>query len=268
MNVSVSNPQPVSGPAIVLTFTVNNPVPTLSAANVAGQTHVAAGTGFTLTLTVTNFVSTSVVNFGTSQAITPSSQTATQLQAAIPASDVATAGSVNVTVGNPTPGGGVTPAATFTLDGYSLTGPGAAVTVKVGQATTIPITITPSANGFANQVTFNVTGLPARSTLTPVTMKPGGAKSTVNLMITTTANGSTPPLGPTNWPLPPLVTTAPGLLGSCASYGNLFRALDSENAAFASLCRGHSTGAHSHKRRRGGRLRHRDERYADRHIPA
>src|SRR6202044_290515 len=93
----------------------------------------------------------------------------TQVTAAIPATDVATAGPVNVTVVNPAPGGGPTPTSVaFTVDGFSLAGPGSAVTVMAGATATIPITITPTTNGFPNQVTFSVTGLPAHATLTPL----------------------------------------------------------------------------------------------------
>ena len=53
---------------------------------------------------------------------------ANRLSAAIPASDVATAGSVAVTVTNPAPGGGTSAASIFTVDGYTLSGqPGASL---------------------------------------------------------------------------------------------------------------------------------------------
>ena len=201
-NVIVTNPPPSVGPSLALTFTVNNPVPTLTS---LGQTHVAAGTAFTLTVNGTNFNSTSAVNFGT-KAETTTLVSATQITAAIPASDVATAGPVTVTVVNPAPGGGPTPTSiSFTLDGYTIAGPGAPVIVKAGVIAVIPITITPSANGFANPVVFSVTGLPKDAALTPLTVTPGLTKSTVNLMITSMASSSAPPSSPMDRPLPPTV---------------------------------------------------------------
>ena len=201
-NVIVTNPPPSVGPSLALTFTVNNPVPTLTS---LGQTHVAAGTAFTLTVNGTNFNSTSAVNFGT-KAETTTLVSATQITAAIPASDVATAGPITVTVVNPAPGGGPTPTSiSFTLDGYTIAGPGAPVIVKAGVIAVIPITITPSANGFANPVVFSVTGLPKDAALTPLTVTPGLTKSTVNLMITSMASSSAPPSSPMDRPLPPTV---------------------------------------------------------------
>jgi len=73
---------------------------------------IAGGPAFILTVNGTNFVSGSTVNFnGTAVATTFVS--ATQLTAAIPASDIATAGSFNVTVTNP--GGGKSNAVSFTV---------------------------------------------------------------------------------------------------------------------------------------------------------
>jgi hypothetical protein len=196
-NVTVTNPLS-TGPSVALTFTVANPVPTLTT---LGQTHAPGGTAFTLTVNGTNFVATSVVNFGT-KAEPTTLVSPTQVTAAIPAADVSTAGPVNVTVVNPAPGGGPTPTSiAFTVDGFTLAGPGSAVTVKAGATATIPITITPTTNGFPNQVTFSVMGLPAHTTLTPLMVTPGSTKSTVNLTIVTTSRSAAPPVSPMDQPL-------------------------------------------------------------------
>jgi hypothetical protein len=200
-NVTVTNPLS-TGPSLALTFIVDNPVPTLTT---LGQTHAAGGTGFTLTVNGTNFVATSVVNFGT-KAEPTTLVSATQVTAAIPATDVSSAGTVNVTVVNPAPGGGATPTSiAFTVDGFALAGPGSAVTVKAGMTATIPITITPTANGFSNPVTFSVSGLPAHATLVPLNVTPGNAKSTANVMITTAARSAAPPASPMDQPLTPML---------------------------------------------------------------
>jgi hypothetical protein len=131
------------------------------------------------------------------------------VSASIPATDVATAvagTSVNVTVTNPTPGGGTTATSVaFAVDGYTLMGPAGAVTVNGGQTASIPIVIKPSANGFANQVTFSVSGLPAHATFQALSVTPGNTQQTVNLMISTVAGGAVPPTSPMDHRLPPLL---------------------------------------------------------------
>ena len=110
-NVTVINPAPTPGPSGTQVFTIspNSPVPTISS---LGPTHAPGGAAFTLTINGTNFVAKSVVNFnGKAEATTFIS--ATQISAAVPPSDVTTAGNVNVTVTNPPPGGGTSPAFYF-----------------------------------------------------------------------------------------------------------------------------------------------------------
>lgn len=88
------------------------PVPTLAS---IAPTSVTAGSGaLTLTVTGTNFTSSSVVNWNAA-ARTTTFGSATQLTAAISASDVATAGTAQVTITTPAPGGGTSSAATFTI---------------------------------------------------------------------------------------------------------------------------------------------------------
>jgi len=96
----------------------NNPLPTLGSFNPTSVT--ARNAAFTLSVAGTGFVSTSTVQWnGTARVTTFVSST--QLQAAITAADVATAGTVNVTVSSPTPGGGVSSAVMFTIDNPSPT---------------------------------------------------------------------------------------------------------------------------------------------------
>ena len=92
--------------------TVTNPVPTITSISPASK-NVSDG-AFTLTVNGTNFMPGSVVNFaGSSRTTTYVS--ATQLTAAIPASDMTAAGTFNITVFNPAPGGGTSNAQTFTV---------------------------------------------------------------------------------------------------------------------------------------------------------
>jgi len=74
----------------------------------------AAGCGaFTLIISGTNFVASSMVNFGGSAPAT-TFVNSTQLTAAIPAASIASTGTPAVTVTNPTPGGGTSNSLTFT----------------------------------------------------------------------------------------------------------------------------------------------------------
>ncbi len=220
-SVTVTNPAPSGGASVAETFTVNNPVPTVTT---LAQIHGAGGTGFTLTVDGTNFVATSVVNFGT-KAEPTTFVSASQVTAAIAATDVSTAGTVNVTVTNPAPGGGPTPTSmAFTVDGFSLAGPTSPVTVTAGATASISITITPTTNGFSNPVTFTVTGLPAHASLMPLMATPGSAKSTANLMIVTMARGGALPDSPINRPIRP-VPRMPLVCWTAALLAGLYAAL-------------------------------------------
>ena len=102
-SISVQNPGPGGG-VYALTFAVNNPQPTLTSLSPSG---VTAGSGsFTLTLNGTNFIPTSVVQVNGSNRTT-TFVSGTRLTATIPASDVASASALSVSVVNPGPGGGV-----------------------------------------------------------------------------------------------------------------------------------------------------------------
>jgi hypothetical protein len=90
-----------------------NPQPTLT--TLSSSSAPAGGPAFTLTVTGTNFVTASIVRWENADRAT-TFVSATQLQAAIAGSDIATAGAAQVTVFNPSPGGGTSNALTFTID--------------------------------------------------------------------------------------------------------------------------------------------------------
>jgi hypothetical protein len=211
--VVVTNPAPGGGASAVTaasTFVVNNPVPTVGNAAVAGKTHISGGAAFTLTVTGTNFVSNSVVNFN-GNAVTTHFGTATQLTADIPASAVAKAGNVSVTVTNPAPAGGTSaPPFVFTVDGFTVGGP-ANTNVTDGKVAMIEIDITPTANGFTNPVTFSVTGLPKNTSFVfvPTSVTPNGAVGKTILQITTKANSAVPPSAPFERPPSPFLRLLP-----------------------------------------------------------
>lgn len=144
--VTVFNPAPGGGISNAQTFTINtNPNPVPSTTNISPVSAPAGGAGFTLTVNGSNFVNGASVRWnGASRTTTFVSST--QVTAAIPASDIAAAGTATVTVFNPAPGGGTSNGQSFTINPppptWKVSGiisPAAAIT-----GTTITITGGPS----------------------------------------------------------------------------------------------------------------------------
>ena len=134
------------------------PAPTISSLS-PGFTS-SGGTGFTLTVTGTGFVSSSSAVYWGSTALTTTYVSPTQLTAQVPASDIASSGTANITVQTPSPGGGTSNALVFEIDsGSSANGP---------TFTTITATVTPGATATyqvtlpsgASDVTVNCLNLP------------------------------------------------------------------------------------------------------------
>jgi hypothetical protein len=101
-----------TSPAVTVSASAN-PTP---AASSLFPTHTApGGAAFTLIVNGSSFVASSVVQWnGAPRPTTLAS--ATQLRASIAASDVASSGTIQVTVQTPAPGGGTSSALTFTID--------------------------------------------------------------------------------------------------------------------------------------------------------
>ncbi|MGB9335139.1 MAG: IPT/TIG domain-containing protein [Candidatus Acidiferrales bacterium] len=115
--ITVFTPTPGGGTSNSLTFFIDapdNPVPTISGLNPSST--AAGGMAFSLMVTGTNFVSNSSVNWNGSPRTTTFGS-ATQLTVSILASDIATAGSANVTVSTPAPGGGTSAPVSFSITG-------------------------------------------------------------------------------------------------------------------------------------------------------
>ncbi len=109
---SSSTPPPSSSSSSGGPPPLPNPAPTL--ASISPTTAIPGGGAFTLTVNGTNFVATSVLNWN-GAARTTTFVSATQLTAQIPPADIATGGAASVTVVTPTPGGGTSSAAQFTI---------------------------------------------------------------------------------------------------------------------------------------------------------
>jgi 6-phosphogluconolactonase (cycloisomerase 2 family) len=115
----------VSGPVLLLclggcgagpspTTVGGNPIPAISMISPAND--VAGSPAFTMTVYGTNFMPSSIVNFGGTPEMTTIIDT-TQLSAAIPSAATNSTGTVTVTVTNPAPGGGTSNAASFVING-------------------------------------------------------------------------------------------------------------------------------------------------------
>ncbi len=91
-----------------------SPTPTVTA--ISPNSAIAGGAGFALTINGTNFVAASTVNFGGAAPAT-TFVSSTQLTAAIPASSIASTGTLAVTVTNPAPGGATSIPMNFIITG-------------------------------------------------------------------------------------------------------------------------------------------------------
>src|SRR6202040_1365162 len=112
--VTVTNPAPGGGTSASVSFAISAAsAPSLT--SLAPTSATAGAAAFTLALTGTGFVAGATVNFGSNPAITPSSVTSTQIVATIPAADIDTAGTVNVTA-TTRGGGGTSNTQTFTIN--------------------------------------------------------------------------------------------------------------------------------------------------------
>jgi hypothetical protein len=153
-SISVNNPFPNLGPSNALPFTVNlgtYPVPNLI--SISPATVVAGSLPFQIIAGGTEFAPGAMIQFnGVGKATTVAS--ATNLYAIISTADIATPGTVQVTVTNPTPGGGTSAPQSFVISQPSV----------VPNITSVnPATVTA---GFPVNLTVNGTGFTQGATLT------------------------------------------------------------------------------------------------------
>jgi hypothetical protein len=115
-SVTVENPTPGGGTSSAISFTItavpSNPAPTLLSISPASAKAGSAAT--TITLTGTNFVSASEVLWDGAE-LPATYVSSTRLTAIIPSALLTSSGSSAITVSTPGPGGGVSKAATFTI---------------------------------------------------------------------------------------------------------------------------------------------------------
>jgi hypothetical protein len=157
--LSVSTPVPGGGASGTLGFTVDNPGPTITAVTPSSAIVPAGATP--ITVTGTGFLSgVSVVQIGGTAIATTYASGA--LDATIPASDLASATTLSITVMNPAPGGGTSGVAFFTANDPApvLTSVAPATIFALSPAT--PITLTGS--GFVAASVVQVNGAPVTIT--------------------------------------------------------------------------------------------------------
>jgi hypothetical protein len=138
------------------------PLPTISSLAPANVT--VGGPAFTLTVTGANFIAASVVRVGGADRST-TFVSSTQLQAAIPASDIATAGTRTITVFTPAPGGGTSNPLTLTV-GTTTTAPTLTVSATtVAPGAQVTATLTNGLRGGADWLALAQTSAPNTSYL-------------------------------------------------------------------------------------------------------
>ncbi len=125
VSVSVVNPASAGGATSnVLQFVISggvspNPSPTISSLSPSSAT--AGSAALSMTVTGSNFVSTSTVGWNGS-ALNTTYNNSNTLTAQVPASDLASSGTDVVTVVNPAPGGGTSNGANFTVNAAESAG--------------------------------------------------------------------------------------------------------------------------------------------------
>ena len=127
-----------------------NPVPALASMTPTSAT--AGSPPFTLTVNGSNFVPTSTVRWNGAERTT-TFVSGTQLRAAIPAADIAAAGTAQVTVASPAPGGGVSGALPFTVSTGTGSNPVPSVTAVAPGTVTAggpAFTLTVTGSNFVN----------------------------------------------------------------------------------------------------------------------
>lgn len=204
--IVVVNPGPGGGTSPSVAFTINNPAPQISGISPSTVTTLSAG--LLVTITGNGFVSNSSLTWN-GLAHTSTYLSATQLQFTLAAGDVATVGKAQVSVSNPTPGGGSAPPSNivivFPLPVISSLNP---ATIIAGSA---PLTLTISGSGFVATSIVQFNGASRATTyINPSTLSialtANDVASPAAVQITVTTG---PPGGGTSGPAPLSISTYP-----------------------------------------------------------
>lgn len=115
--ITVTNPVGLTSGS--LPFNINNAVPALASINPSSK--VTLSPGFTLSVTGSNFISTSVVKWNGSS-LSTTYVDASHLTATVPAGNLTTAGTFPITVFTPAPGGGTSSGLNFNVSKTTVSG--------------------------------------------------------------------------------------------------------------------------------------------------
>lgn len=162
-----------------ITVVVPNPSPVISSISPAIAT--AGSAAFTLSVSGSNFISSSTLYWGTT-ALATQFVSATQLTAQVSAADIASPGAASITVQNPAPGGGTSNALQFEVDSSGAAAPSFATvtaTIAPGASATYAVTL-PSG---ATNITASCLNLPSGVTC---------SYSSSTGVVTLTSSASTP----------------------------------------------------------------------------
>lgn len=151
--ITVVNPAPGGGTSNTVNLPINNPAPGAIALN---PTSTIAGTAsVSLTVNGTGFRPDSVIRVNNNDRAT-TVLSATQVTTVLTAADLSAAGTLQITVNTPPPGGGLSPAATFTVNNPAPTLTSVAPsTVLAGDAT---FTLIINGTGFVTTSQVKVNG--------------------------------------------------------------------------------------------------------------
>jgi len=166
--VSVLTPAPGGGTSGNLVFTIANPAPV--ALSLSPSSAKAGGPAFTLKVNGSGFVSASAVRWNGS-ARTTTFIDATALIATIPATDIAAAGTAQITVESPAPGGGASAAVAFPIAQSVPTLTVNATTV--GGGTVVTVTLTNGLGGAQDWIAFADAAAPNSSSVLWTYVGPG-----------------------------------------------------------------------------------------------
>ncbi len=186
--VIVTNPD--GSMSTEINFAINNPQP--GGASVSPPSLPAGSNALTLNVMGTGFMQESAV-FVNGGARVTTFVSSTLLQAALLPSDLSQAGTLNITVMNPPPGGGVSPTLKLAVADYSVAAPTPPPPpINAGSTANFPLSVSPMNGAFSAPITFAIsqqTPLPAGTNYSfapssPIT--PGAMPQIVTLSISTT----------------------------------------------------------------------------------
>jgi hypothetical protein len=196
ISITVRNPDPNTGVSNPLDLAIVNPVPTLT--NISPNVAAVNSGAFTLQVTGTNFVPGAVVQWNGANRVTTyvTNSNGTQLTAQIPNSDLQAAGTPQVRVVNPAPGGGASNALTFTVATPSQIPRITTISPTTVQGGGQDFTLTVNGSGFVNASVVRINGNSQPTTFVSATQLTAQVAASV---IATPGNASvtvfTPPPG-------------------------------------------------------------------------